>query len=1317
MIDNKINLKITIDSENKKVQIFNDGIKQLDRSFHDVSLSAERFGGISTSVAKGMGIYSVLASAVNSLSSSFSFAAKSGIEYNRSMQNALTTLTVFEGSSQKAAKSLEWVETFAKETPYAFEEVKDAFVKLKAYGIDPIDGTLETLGDTASALGKSIIDAVEAMADAVTGENERLKEFGITASKMGDKIEYSWTNASGVTSKKVIDNNKRLIQSTLEAIFNEKYKGLMKERSKGWDAATSNMQASWNKLAGRVSEPLFEELTKDMNETTKLFSTFTEALDDNVSMVELDTLRATIVGTAYSINILYETVENTAQNAINGIASLTYTALAPISHAIRVATVGLNSIGLATDEAVQQAFEHEIFILEAADKAEKSTKENYKEIADSIDKASMSIKQRVTMYQNERDEIKKNKELLDAQIVNTPVNPFVYFKDEIKSNNDYYKKLEKESLEASARARETYAREVSEKEKFYIDNAFNYRINSYDKLKEERAKRKELRANEHQESLADIEAEGELSLQYYNDQLDAQNSLNSAIENMDMGSADWLSGLDGIAGAMGNISNSFADMETAQIRYNKAIALAGNDQKALAQIQAKDTRNQIQLYGNLAGSLSGVFEEGSAEAKAAILAQQALAVANGIATVLNVGASGDGYSALARVAAAIGVVGSVLAMGDIAFGGSSGSSNPEYQSYQEKEVAPLITSFSDLNDSLSLDFETFQDGLNSATEALKKFGNKGTSFAESINALQIQKDKLEYNIEASENIEDSFLGKVVIDGTAYTQKQLQSYYTSQISEIDALIQESLLDSLSQSIDYTKFSSSELKKLIPADFNLDEYNMMLDELNILGVKAKKGELSAFDREAVAAFSSSEAYITGQDYEAPLALLQQAREASEKNITSWKDSFKSADEIVAELANSMGVELANDAESLNALYLQLAQSGGELSAAELDLLTKNRELIGGLKDTRSEFEKLVDISKQFNSIDLTISKLRGDSEETKLAQAGQTYADFTNALGYNYTSSEVIDRFMNASVDSLERWNAQLDDNEQLSTEALSAFNTIMSYRLSHLDEVVENISLNFEDIVSSLESVSSTVESSIASIYSNNKEVLSEQYRISLRLAQEAQQAFVNDTQNVALAEAFNVAVGDVTSQVSGYLDKGNFSSKFDYMFAQASTVNTLDDFGNTASTTVDYLHSIQLATEATASALNNPVTPSISTPVNNSRFSGVGGSNPAQVDTSASTGEWVFNGDGTFDWKAYANGGYTGESMGIVHPNEYVLNKETSSMMGLNDSSSTGVFAQMVKKLDELTAEVRNLQYSNEVMARHVKRLDERDDRFKRSTS
>lgn len=178
----------------------------------------------------------------------------SAIEATASLEQMRTSLETLQGT-EGAKKSLSWITDFAAKTPYELAEVQDAFVRLKVSGMDPMDGTLKTLGDTASAMSKPVMLAVEAMKDAVVGENERLKEFGIRASTAGNKITYFYKNAAGQDAKKTVNkNSQEMIKATLLAIWNEKYAGGMEKQSRTWKGLVSNLKDQWTQFQVRVME-------------------------------------------------------------------------------------------------------------------------------------------------------------------------------------------------------------------------------------------------------------------------------------------------------------------------------------------------------------------------------------------------------------------------------------------------------------------------------------------------------------------------------------------------------------------------------------------------------------------------------------------------------------------------------------------------------------------------------------------------------------------------------------------------------------------------------------------------------------------------------------------------------------------------------------------------------------------------------------------------------------------------------------------------------------------------------------------------------
>lgn len=151
-----------------------------------------------------------------------------------------TTLETIEGSADKAKAALSWIDAFEAKTPYDIDQVTEAFVRLRAYGIDPTGGVMESLGNTASAMGKPLMQAVEAMADAMTGENERLKEFGIRASVAGDKVTYSWTQ-NGQEMQKTVAKTGVAIQGALQDIFDSRFGGAMEKQAGTWNGLYSSV--------------------------------------------------------------------------------------------------------------------------------------------------------------------------------------------------------------------------------------------------------------------------------------------------------------------------------------------------------------------------------------------------------------------------------------------------------------------------------------------------------------------------------------------------------------------------------------------------------------------------------------------------------------------------------------------------------------------------------------------------------------------------------------------------------------------------------------------------------------------------------------------------------------------------------------------------------------------------------------------------------------------------------------------------------------------------------------------------------------------
>lgn len=162
------------------------------------------------------------------------------------------------GSAENAAIAFGAIQQFAATTPYDIQQVTDSFIKLTNYGLQPSERAINAYGDTASAMGKSLDQMVEAVADAATGEFERLKEFGIKASKQGDEVQFTFR---GVTS--TVKNSSAEIQDYLISLGENNFAGAMAQRMDSLDGALSNLGDSWDQLFLNISKQGAGDLITD----------------------------------------------------------------------------------------------------------------------------------------------------------------------------------------------------------------------------------------------------------------------------------------------------------------------------------------------------------------------------------------------------------------------------------------------------------------------------------------------------------------------------------------------------------------------------------------------------------------------------------------------------------------------------------------------------------------------------------------------------------------------------------------------------------------------------------------------------------------------------------------------------------------------------------------------------------------------------------------------------------------------------------------------------------------------------------------------
>jgi len=246
---------------------------ELDRLERQGGRTERATDGVASSI-KGMVLASVSVGAMTAAISKL-------ISVSSNFQNLNASLVTATGSAENAAIAFQAIQDFATKTPYDLNQATDSFLKLVNLGLTPSEEAMMSYGNTASALGKNLNDMVEAVADAATGEFERLKEFGIKASKEGDRVKLTFR---GIT--KEVGNNASEIEDYLIALGNNEFAGQMEKQMATLGGAISNFNDEFTKVVSNVAQMGASDIIEDA------FRAGTDALTELNAMLASGELQA-----------------------------------------------------------------------------------------------------------------------------------------------------------------------------------------------------------------------------------------------------------------------------------------------------------------------------------------------------------------------------------------------------------------------------------------------------------------------------------------------------------------------------------------------------------------------------------------------------------------------------------------------------------------------------------------------------------------------------------------------------------------------------------------------------------------------------------------------------------------------------------------------------------------------------------------------------------------------------------------------------------------------------------------------------------------
>lgn len=214
------------------------GIKssnEIKKSFNEVDRTASKLG--STLIA----VFSVRA-----LWQYQQQIIKTGAEFQKLGAMIETAL----GDQSKANRAMQMIRNFASTTPFQVQNITEAFITLASDGFEPTNEELRKMGDLAAARGRDITEWANAIRNAVTGQFEMLKGFGVRTKVEGDIAKFTFR---GITTE--VQNSEKAIRDYLLSLGDyEGVAGGMARVSETLGGKISNLSDAFDSLFANLAE-------------------------------------------------------------------------------------------------------------------------------------------------------------------------------------------------------------------------------------------------------------------------------------------------------------------------------------------------------------------------------------------------------------------------------------------------------------------------------------------------------------------------------------------------------------------------------------------------------------------------------------------------------------------------------------------------------------------------------------------------------------------------------------------------------------------------------------------------------------------------------------------------------------------------------------------------------------------------------------------------------------------------------------------------------------------------------------------------------
>jgi tape measure domain-containing protein len=166
-----------------------------------------------------------------------------------------TVINELEGSAERGEKAFQWIRDFATRTPLTLNETTKAFMKLKAFGMDPMNGTLQALVDSNAKIGgdfENLQGIILQLGQAVGKGKLQAQDLNILQER-GFFIVDKLAKVYGKSTKEVreaISEGRIGQQAIMKAIVQagKDAEGAADRQSKGWIGLIGRLGSAWESV-------------------------------------------------------------------------------------------------------------------------------------------------------------------------------------------------------------------------------------------------------------------------------------------------------------------------------------------------------------------------------------------------------------------------------------------------------------------------------------------------------------------------------------------------------------------------------------------------------------------------------------------------------------------------------------------------------------------------------------------------------------------------------------------------------------------------------------------------------------------------------------------------------------------------------------------------------------------------------------------------------------------------------------------------------------------------------------------------------------